>query len=216
MKTTKTITLALGVLTAVASSYAQTTTTSRTTTTSESGGLLGHKYSEFGFGIDDVKHISDHAYSLRAGGNVPIVPGQLDAGGSYSYSWMGGDYRGHANTIAGYLRAYAPMERVKPFLGAGLAYQWLNGGWGSSEDHALWNLSAGLEIPAGAVTVTPKATYHDDFRNSRDSRQDWTLAVDVNYWMNPTTALYVSGGKHYVRHSRFDSRKAEIGMRSRF
>ena len=165
MKNTKYITLALGLLTAAAASHAQTTTMTAP------GGLLGQQYTEVSFGLDDVKHISNHGYSLSARANTPLIPGKLDGGGSYSYSWMGGPFRGHANTIGGYATAYAPLQGAKPFVGAALGYQWSSGRFGSGDNQALWGASAGVEIPTGVITLTPRITYADDFKGSRASSQ---------------------------------------------
>ena len=57
MKLTKKITLALGVIAVGSASYAQTSAVA-------SNGLIGTQYTEFSFGVQDVKHISDNAYSL--------------------------------------------------------------------------------------------------------------------------------------------------------
>lgn len=209
MKTTNKITLALGLLTAAASN-------AQTTTTTAPGGVLGQQYTEVSFGLGDVKHISTHGYSLNASANTPLIPGKLDAGGTYSYSWIGGPFRGHANTVGGYATAYAPLQGVKPFLGAALGYQWTSARFNGGEEQALWGATAGLEIPMGVITLTPRINYADDFEGSRTSSQAWTIAVEANYWVNKTTAIFASIGKTDVRHSRFDSRNYEVGLRARF
>ena len=123
---------------------------------------------------------------------------------------------GDANTIGGYATAYAPLQGAKPFVGAALGYQWSSGRFGSGDNQALWGASAGVEIPTGVITLTPRITYADDFKGSRASSQAWTFAVEANYWVNNTTAVFASIGKTDVRHSRFDSRNYEVGLRGRF
>src|SRR5258708_5094306 len=106
----KKITLALGLLAVGSASYAQHT--------SEPNGLLGIQYTELNFGVQDLKHVSDDAYSVGVAANTPLIPGKLDGGATYSYSWIRGPFDGHANTIGGYTTAYAPLNGVKPFVGA--------------------------------------------------------------------------------------------------
>jgi hypothetical protein len=140
----------------------------------------------------------------------------LDAGASYSYSWIRGALRGHSNTIGGYAVAYAPFNGVKPFAGAGLGYQWNSYGFGGVDDEALWGMTAGVEIPAGAVTITPRINYADDFEGSRNSNQSWTLQVEANYWFDETSSVFGSIGKTDIRRNPFDSWNYELGLRARF
>lgn len=211
MKLTKNITLALG-LVAAGVSYAQTPADLNT-----NYGLLGHRYTEFNLGLQDVKHSQDHGYSVGALANNPLIPGVLDAGASYSYSWIRGPFKGHANTIGAYTTAYAPFKGVKPFAGAGLGYQWSSFAFGANDDYGLWGLTAGVEIPAGeGVTITPRINYADDFESSRNSSQVWTYQVEANYWFNAKSAVFGSIGKSDVQRSSLDSWNYEIGLRARF
>jgi hypothetical protein len=208
MNLTKKMTLALGLL-AAGVSYAQTTTDRA------GNGLLGHRYTELSVGLQDITHLSDHGYSVGAGANDPLIPGVLDAGASYSYSWIRGAFRGHANTIGAHSTAYTVLNGVKPFAGAALGYQWNSFGPGV-DDQALWGLTTGVEIPAGVVTLTPRISYADDFEGSRASSQAWTFQVETNYWYSATSAVFGSIGKTDVRRSAFDSWNYEVGLRARF
>ena len=209
MNLTKKITLALGVLAAGSASYAQRPAASAM-------GLLGTQYTELSIGLDDIKHVSDHAYSAGVAANTPLIPGKLDGGASYSYSWIRGPFSGHANTIGGYTTAYTVLNGVKPFVGAGLGYQWSSSTFGGSDDQTLWGATAGVEIPAGVVTITPRVIYADDFNNSRESSQQWSYQVEANYWFNAKSAVFGSIGKTDVRHTSFDSWNYQIGLRARF
>jgi len=208
MNLTKNIALAISLL-AAAAGNAQTP--------AGNSGLLGTRYTELSFGLQDIKHLSDHGYAAGALANNPLIPGVLDAGASYSYSWIRGPFRGHANTVGAYANAYVPFNGVKPFAGAGLAYQWTSFTFGGSDDQGLWGLTAGVEIPAGpGLTFTPRVNYGDDFESSRNSTQVWTFQVEGNYWFSASSAVFASIGKSEVRRSSLDSWNYEIGLRARF
>jgi hypothetical protein len=180
-------------------------------------GLLGQRYTEFNVGLQDIKHTSNHGYSVGAEANNPLIPGVLDAGASYSYSWTRGAFKGHANTIGAYATAYAPMHGVKPFVGTGLGYQWTNVRFAGSDEQALWGLTTGVEIPAGErVTVTPRINYADDFEGTPRSSQEWTFAVEANYWFSKTSAVFGSIGRSEVRRSPYDGWNYVAGLRARF
>jgi hypothetical protein len=207
--TQKTI-LALGLL-AAGVSYAQTQADAHYGT-----GLLGQRYTELNFGLTDIKHVRQHGYSVGAEANNPLIPGVLDAGASYSYSWMKGAFKGHANTIGAYATAYAPFRGVKPFAGVGLGYQWVNTRF-ASDELGLWGLTTGVEIPAAErVTVTPRISYADDFEGSSRSTQEWTFAVETNYWFSRTSAVFGSIGRSEVQRSSFDTWNYQVGLRARF
>jgi hypothetical protein len=87
---------------------------------------------------------------------------------------------------------------------------------GAGNDEAIWGAAAGLEIPAGRVTVTPRISYADDFEGPSRSSQAWTASVEANYWYSPMSAVYTSIGRTDVRRSPYDSWNWEIGLRARF
>ena len=100
-------------------------------------------------------------------------------------------------------------------IGVGLGYEWTSFRSGS-DDRALWGANAGVEIPAGRVTITPRIIYADDFESSRKSGQDWTYQVEANYWFDTKTAVFGSIGKTDISHSSSDSWNYRIGLRARF
>ncbi len=206
MKKTRKITLALGLLVAGAG-FAQTSATS---------GLLGQSYAEFFLGGQDIKFLSDHAYNGGAAINTVLVPSALDAGLNYSHAWIDGNIDGHANSFGAYLTAYAPLNRVKPFVGVAVGWEWTRFRGFGSDDQGLWNLSAGVEIPLGAVTLTPRITRADDFENARNSSQQWTYEVEANYWINAKTAAFASVGKTDVASSPGEAWNYRIGVRVRY
>jgi hypothetical protein len=215
MKLTKKITLALGLL-ATGVGYAQTTAATPATTSNAGYGLLGHRYTELSVGVADVKHYSQHGYSVGASANNPVIPGVLDAGAGYAYSWIRGGAKGHANTIGTYATAYAPLGGVKPFVSAALGYQWTSAKFGMGNDEAIWGGAIGVEIPVGAITITPRISYSDDFEGTPRSSQAWTTSVEANYWFKKDSAVFGSIGHTDARRSPVDSWNYEVGLRARF
>lgn len=213
MNHTKKIILAIGLL-AAGVSFAQTTAT--TTRTSTANGLLGHRYTELSYGLDDIEQSGHHGYSVGARANNPILPGMLDAGAAYSYSWINGPFKGHANTVGAYATAYQPLAGVKPFATAALGYQWTSLAFGAGDDEAVWGAAIGVEVPVGAFTVTPRLSYSDDFNGTPRSNEAWTVSVEANYWFSATSAVYGSIGHIDVRRSSIDAWTYEIGLRARF
>lgn len=225
MQSIKHLTLALGCLPLAAVLHAQSTTTTVPTpssvasSTSVPSGLLGLQYTEVSVGLADIEHFSNHRYSLTAGANTPVVPGSLDGGAFYRYSRIGGAQRGHANAIGGYFTGYMPLQGVKPFVTGVLGYEWTSAPANSGDHEPLWGAAAGVEIPAGAVTITPRVSYRDDFEGTPRSRQAWTYAVEANFWLSRSeriSSIFGSVGWTEVRRSRFDAWNYEIGLRSRF
>ena len=209
MKPTKKITLVLGLLAAAGTSIAQTTATS-------GQGLLGQRYADLGVGVQDVDQFSDNIYSIGASVNTPLVPSSADAQFGYTYSRVRGVVRGHANTLGGGLKVYAPLQGVKPFVGANVGWQWVSIRGFDDDDSGLWGGTAGVEIPVGAFTLTPRVNYTDDFENSRNSSQEWSYEVEANYWFSATKAAYASVGKADGRSGAPDSWNYRAGVRMKF
>lgn len=210
MKLNQQITLTLGLLAAGTVGYGQNTTSPAP------AGVIGQQYTEVSFGLQDVKGVSAYGQTLTAGATTPYLPGQLDTGGSYSYSWIGGANNGHAHTLSGYARAYTALRGMKPFIDANLGWQWSKTRFAGSERRGLWGSAIGVEIPAGTVVVTPRISYADDFESSKKSEQGWTYQVEANHWFSPRTAVFGSIGYTNLNHSSQASWNYLIGLRGRF
>jgi hypothetical protein len=209
MKLTQKITLALGLL-AAGTSMAQTASGSST-------GLLGQRYVELGLGKQNISHVSPNLYSVGGGVNLPLVPAMIDAGASYDYSWIhGARLSGHASTFGGYATWYTALSGVKPFVSAGLGWEWSTTRGFGSDNQGLWGLAAGVEVPVGALTLTPRISYGDDFEGSRNSSQQWTYAAEANYWINGQTGVFGSIGFTDVRASSLESWNYRAGVRVKF
>jgi hypothetical protein len=207
MNLTKKITFGLGLIAVAGISYAQSASSS------EPVGLLGQKYSEIAFGVNDIKHVSPNIYDLGVSGNVP-VSANIDVGAGYSYSWARGAIAGHANTLSGGATAYMPLGKVKPFVGLGLGYQWTH--FGRRDHQVIWAAGAGVEIPAGFVTLTPSVIYTDDFDRPAKSSHQVTYQVEANHWLTPTTAVFASVGFTDVDRTNLDAWGYGVGFRAKF
>lgn len=247
MNPTKKIILALTVLAAAGAILAQQTDTNQTATTDQSavtpnqttppppaapsGGLLGKRYVDLNFGVQDIKHFPKNAYNVGLSANLPVAPG-VDLGAGYAYSWLSGTTttpRVRSDIIQGTVTLFPPnatfSNGARPFVAAGIGYQWdnvsLSGtphsfNFSSDADYGLWGLALGVEIPVKAFSLTPVISYNDDFRNSHQSSQAYDYGVEANCWVTDEVAVY--GGIAYedVRHSNLDSWNYNAGVRLKF
>jgi len=176
-------------------------------------GVIGQPYAELSFGVQEIKFLStENVYRPGVAANAPMIPGKLDAGGTYTYSWIGGSRHDHASTIGGYATAYTAMGKLKPFISAGLGWQWTSG----TSDQGLWGAALGIEIPVGIVAITPRINYADDFERGRASSQAWTYQGEVNCWFSPKSSVFVSIGKTDLRHIPIDVWNYQVGLRGKF
>lgn len=177
-------------------------------------GVLGHRYTEINFGAQDIKGINRNVYGLGIEGNTP-VSSNLDVGLGYTYNWIGGAFKGHANTLGATATAYTAMNGVKPFVGVGLGYRWEDFG-GFDNNYGLWGAAVGVEIPVGAFSFTPAISYGDDFESTANSSQQFNYGVDVNYWFS--TASAVTAGASFTNEYRGngESWNYTVGYRWKF
>lgn len=208
MNLTKNTILALGLFAAASVSIAQTTTT----TEAAPVGTLGQSYTEASFGVSDIKHTSKNQYDLGIAANVPVSP-YLDLGAGYDYAWMHKD--GHANALTSDATLYTTINGVKPFVAAGLGYEWVSAP-GFRDNEALWNVAAGVQIPVSIVTITPRISYTDDFRTPSRSSQQTAYGVEGNYWVTKQAAVFAGVDYVDVRNSSFDAWTYTVGARWKF
>jgi opacity protein-like surface antigen len=202
-------TLALLALAAVGTSYAQ-----QTPAATEATGLLGQKYAEVSFGLQDIDQLSPNFYSVGIASNVPVTR-YLDINAGYSYGWINGYVRGHSNTIAATATVYTTVAGVKPFAAAGLGYQWVSAS-GFSDDFALWGAAVGVEIPTRWVTITPSIAYADDFQRSYESSQELAYGVEASRWITKTVAAFAGVSYTDTLRSGIDSWNYTVGARLKF
>lgn len=209
MKLTQKITLVLALLAAAGTGIAQTAAGRGT-------GLLGQRFVDVGVGLQDIDNFSDHIYSAGASVNTPFLPSLADASFGYTYSRIKGVIRGNANTFSTGLKFYAPLQGVKPFVGANVGWQWVSIRGFDTEDDGIWGATAGVEIPVGAFTLTPRIVYSDDFESTRNSSQEWSYELEANYWFNASSAVYASVARSDGRSGSADSWNYRAGLRVKF
>ena len=149
-------------------------------TTTTTSGVLGHRFAEIGVGAVDPTGSSDLGFGSDLAVNLPLRAG-IDLGFGYSYSRMNGDLfdgliseRARQHTLYSTATFYTTYRGMKPFASAALGYEWSRSklSFGGTtvadprDDEAVWGLSAGVEIPLGAVTLTPTVSYQDNFKSN--------------------------------------------------
>lgn len=209
MNLIKKTTLALTLLAAAGTSFAQTATKS-------SNGLLGQRYAEFSYSLADLDSVSTNGHGLALKLNAPVVPALLDVGAGYEYDWIGGRARGHANTFTGTGTAYVPLQSAKVFFAATLGYQWTSLPFNLGDHDAFWNAAVGFEIPVGALTVTPRIVYGEDFNGKVGNNDTWTYEVEGNYWFSAKTGAFASAAFEDIHRSSIDIWIYKVGLRFRF
>lgn len=202
------MTFALGLLLAGAC-FAQTNATN----SSASAGLLGQRYAEFGFALHDLNRPSDNTYSLGTTANFPMVPALLDVSASYAYDWHVGPSKIRRHTFLAAATAYASNNALRPFASYGIGWQTRHTG---SEDQAIWRATAGFEIDAGNITLTPRVTYIDDFEAPRVSSQQLGWGLEGNTWVTSKTGLFASFSRTKALHTSVISSDYQIGVRVKF
>jgi len=194
----------------------------------DSQGVIGKRYAEAGFEVQDLQHTSHNAYGTGISANIPLIQG-IDVGGSYQYSWYKPDPEDETiHDINAYATFYKKLDDgVKPFVSASLGYSWfkekLADGWlfnnGSNSysiDTATWAMAVGAEFPFKWFAVTPTISYRDDFKRSRESSQSLDYGVEASAWI--TSRIGASLSVSYVswQHSSDYTWIYGTGVRVRF
>lgn len=191
MNLIKKTTLAVGLLVAAAG-YAQTsTTTTAPASTATSSGLLGQRYVEAGFGVTDLRGVSDNLFDLGVAVNLPVAS-SVDVGAFYNYSWFDGPFSAHSNQVGVGGTYYVPLSGIKPFASVGVGYSWDRSG-GFRDNRGFWAAAIGAEIPVGAVTFTPHISYTDDFEGG--NADGYSYGVEASTWISARTGVYLSVGR---------------------
>lgn len=173
--------LALSALAAVSTMHAQSDVAKPT-------GALGIRYAEASFGVQDIKHLSDEAYSLGASVNLPIQS-SLDLGFGYSYAWLDSVGELRSEVLAASLTFHEKIQGVTAFTSVALGYAWDRAalsGVTARETAGVWGVAVGVEVPFRAVTITPRISYTDSFKSYRDYSVNY--GVEATHWFTAKLA----------------------------
>lgn len=171
--------LALSALAAVSTMHAQSDVAKPT-------GALGIRYAEASFGLQDIKHLSDHAYSLGASVNLPIQS-SLDLGFGYSYAWLDSSIDLRSEVLAASVTFHEKIKSVTAFTSVALGYQWDRArGYSAKDSAGVWGVAVGVEVPLRAVTLTPAISYTDSFEGNRDYALSY--GVEASHWFTAKLA----------------------------
>ncbi len=219
MKLTKKILLAFAAVIASAlqaqtSSGASPTPAATPVTTQTPVGVLGQNYVDANFGFQDVKHTDRDAYQLSLSGNQAVAP-NFDARFSYAYGWLQHSPKGHSNALNASATAYTVFSGMKPFVTGQLGYEWDNVA-GLKDNFGTWAAQVGLEMPVGAISISPAIGYEDDMLSASRSTQEVTYGASANYWVSATSAVYAGVDYADVRKSEFDRWNYNVGLRLKF
>jgi hypothetical protein len=191
-------------------------------------GILGHSFTDVNYSWVDFSRdqgVDADGYIAGITGNLPIARG-FDLGLGYNYfrenghrnPFTGTDYdaRYHQLNTSGAL--YAPMAGMKPFVAAGLGYQWSRGDFQrlrTFDEMWLWNAGAGVEIPLGMFSLTPRVTYSDAFDDNGVGI--WRYGGQVHHWFNERMGGYLDATFHESRGNfRANAWTYTAGLRLKF
>jgi hypothetical protein len=191
-------------------------------------GVIGKRYVDAGFGVQDPQEYSDVAETYGLSMNVPVTR-NLDAGVSYSYSTLnytpygalpGQSLNVKSNSLGAYATFYNTIEKgIKPFLTANLgttASSRVFMGTDHGTNYQWWGFSAGAEFPAKYVSLIASLSYDDDFKRSEFSNQAWTVKTEVNTWITTRIGVYVGIAYIDPMHNFVNSWNYTIGARIHF
>lgn len=200
------LTLVLATAVSAVSGLAQTT-----------NGTLGLRYVSAELTVIDPSYTKTNGYDVAIGVNLP-VSANLDVSFGYDYDWLNVQgVHGRDHTLSAAAVAYAPYAGVKPFAAVGLDYSWSSiksGGYTVRDDAGGWAVGAGVEIPAGVVTVTPSIAYHDGFRS--DATGSTQYGVTVDHWFSAKVNGYVGLAYADANGSSVNVWGYSAGVRLRF
>jgi hypothetical protein len=207
MSSLRNLLVSLSLLAAAAPGFAQT-----------SAGLLGQRYGEVSFGVEDFRNFSKNAYDVGVGVNLPVTP-MLDFGLGYSKGWLDTSaFDLRADTLAANATIYTNAQGIKPFAGAVLGMQWNETrlpGFKDRDSAGVWALGGGVEIPVGPLTLTPGIAYTDSFKG-RNSVGAFRAGVEAHVWFTSKLGGYADAAWSNQQGSGGESWNYTVGLRFRF
>ncbi len=184
----KNITLILGLLLVAITTTAQTI---------QSGGLIGKNTATVTFtdGMLNASDLDTFSTSLKVNG---ILTENIDVGVTYSYTWLEGKNNVDFNNVGAYALAYLSKSQFKPFVKAGLNYNWEDIAF-YKKNYVSWNTSVGLEYsPTSKLGFTFSGGVVDDFGPSHSGFEtitdNWRANVGTNYWVTDSIGAVIDVG----------------------
>lgn len=234
MKTMNKLALVSAALLLAGTSYGQTTAPTTTLTPTgrtsirDNPGTLGHSFAEVNYSWVDFSRdrgVDADGYILGAKGNLPVAPG-FDLGVGYDYyrenghrnPFTGTDFDARYHQLNGSGTFFLATGTMRPFLQGGVGYQWSRGDLQSLrtyDDMWLWNAGAGVEIPLGLFSVTPRVAYSDAFDDNGVGV--WHYGGEVHHWFSEQVGGFVDATYHEARGDvRANAWTYTAGLRLRF
>ncbi len=180
----------------------------------EAPGVIGKRYAEASFGVQDLTHTAHNICYTGLGANIPVVNG-LDVGGGYSYGWFTSPFdqkSNYAHTVGCDAKLYQTIENgIKPFIAVGLSRTWAKQG---SSTATGWGVAIGAELPYKWLAAIPSISYQDDFKKTRESMQSVSYQFEVNARITSKIGAYVSTA--YVDWRNYDTANWVYGMGVRY
>ena len=181
---------------------------------------LGQRYVEAGAGVLDAKTslVDRPGPVFSTGANLPLTA-HLDLGVNYGYGRVkiaAGRLSGHA--IASSAVLHTGGAGAKPFVGVLLGYERTRFRIGTNterDDTGMWALAGGVEIPLGALTLTPALTYADEAKNG-DGSGVFHWSAQASYWFTSRVGGYADVTFSNFRNAAEETWTYRAGVRFGF
>lgn len=183
-------------------------------------GLLGRTYASVDLGVEKIRHVANAPNGIAPGLdlNLPINDGfDYQLGFAYDHAAHGA-FKLSDSTLGSGVTAYYRTNHVAPFLTAGLGYdlqRTTDQGVATRDNHLLYDVAAGAEIPVRAFTTVRLAVASD---NSFRRPHAGTLGYDIaaNYWLNDVVGASVGAVIKQGRGGAYDTIVYMAGVRFSF
>jgi hypothetical protein len=161
-----------------------------------------------------MRGVSENLNTATARFNFPVFA-HIDLGADFDHGWIGGPFSGHVNEFSGTATVFGHFVAVSPFAKARFGTIRSNSAFGK-EDHRIWRVTGGVEIPFSRLTITPMAIYDDDDQDAPNSIKEWTYEALLHYWFTPKIGGFASLGKTDFKNSDIDPKNYKAGLTFRF
>lgn len=159
----------------------------------EATGFLGQRYTDINFGLSNDDAIPANYYDAVLNFNIPLCK-SADLGLGYAYDWLNGNPSAQAHSLLTSATYHTTMNGIKPFVSAGLGYQWSSASFTVAkvttkvrDNDGIYGFGFGAEIPVGSLTVTPSVSYSNQFDGSGDGSVGY--GVEAARWFS-NNAVY--------------------------